>query len=116
MARLRKRERPKTWSMFGKVRRKPSEYEVVTGGFHYHFNRQPAPFELDPNMPVNAWYLKYREGSSLQADDWEGFRDPHRLNYHAYVQLQAEREAYVENLVDEFERHDHDATLDSGWV
>jgi toluene monooxygenase system protein E len=98
------------------VRKKPSEYEVVTARLHFHYRRQPAPFELDPNTPINAWYLKYREGSPLQADDWEGFRDPHQLTYRLYVQRQADREGYLDNLVDEFERRNHDASLQGRWV
>jgi toluene monooxygenase system protein E len=116
MAVVRRREPAKTWSLLGEVRRKPSEYEVVTSKLHFHYGRQPAPFELDPNMPINAWYLRYREGSPLQAASWEGFRDPHQLTYQLYVQRQSEREAYLENLVDEFERRNHDAGLQTNWV
>ena len=113
---IRRREPPKTWSLLGDVRRKPSEYEVVTAKLHYHYRRQPAPFELDPNTPINRWYLRYREGSPLEADTWEGFRDPHQLTYQAYMQRQAVRESYLENLVDEFEGRNHDAGLRTEWV
>ena len=116
MAVIRKNPRPKTWSLLGDVRKKPSEYEVVTGKFLYHFRRQPSPFELDPHTPINEWYLKYREGSAFQVTDWEEFRDPHRLTYRRYVQLQHEREIYTENLIDQFERHDADAQLNMDWV
>lgn len=113
---VRGREPSKTWSLLGDVRKKPSEYEVVTAKLHYHYRRQPAPFELDPNTPINAWYQRYREGSALQADSWEGFRDPHQLTYRAYVEQQAAREAYLDSLVDEFELHNHDASLQREWV
>ena len=93
MAMVRRREPPKTWSLLGDVRKKPSEYEVVTSKLHFHYRRQPAPFELDPSTPINTWYLRYREGSPLQADTWERFRDPHQLTYQVYVQRQAERES-----------------------
>ena len=108
--------RLKTWSVLGDVRRKPSPYEVVTARFHYHFRRQPAPFELDPDMPLNRWYLRYREGSPLQVDDWEAFRDPHKLTYRTYIALQHERETVIDGLIDEFERLDHDAGLSREWV
>lgn len=108
--------RLKTWSLLGDLRRKPSAYEVVTAMFHYHFRRQPAPFELDPGMPLNRWYLEHREGSPFQVDDWEGFRDPHKLTYRGYIALQHERETVVDGLIDEFERLDHDAGLSQGWV
>src|ERR1700753_775001 len=116
MAPINKSQRPRTWSVLGDVRKKPSEYEVVTGKFHYHFRKEPAPFELDPHTPINTWYLRYREGSALQAEDWEGMRDPQQLNYRRYIKQQHEREAYLENLLDEFERQDHDAQLDPTWV
>ena len=113
---VRARELAKTWSLLGDLRRKPSEYEVVTAKLHYHFRRQPAPFELDPNTPINTWYLRYREGSPLEANTWEDFRDPHQLTYQTYVQRQAERETYLQNVVDEFERGNHDARLQTDWV
>lgn len=108
--------RLKTWSIAGETRRKPSEYEVVTGKFHYHFNRKPAPFDLDPNAPINQWYLKYREGSALQAPDWEGFRDPATLNYRRYIALQHDREVYAEGVVDRYESQDLDTGLGQAWV
>jgi toluene monooxygenase system protein E len=116
MAKALRRQPAKTWSLLGQVRRKPTEYEIVTAKLHFHYGRQPAPFELDPNTPINAWYLRYREGSPLQTDDWEGFRDPRQLTYQVYVRRQAEREGYVDSLVDEFERRKHDAGLQIEWV
>jgi len=113
---VRGREPAKTWTLLGDVRKKPSEYEIVTAKLHYHYGRQPAPFELDPNTPINTWYHRYREDSALQADTWEGFRDPHQLTYRAYVEQQAAREAYLDNLVDEFERHNHVPSLQQEWV
>jgi toluene monooxygenase system protein E len=109
------RRRRKTWSLY-EERRKPTEYEVVTHRLNYHFGREPTPFELDPDTPINRWYMQHREGSAFQVDDWEGFRDPAKLTYRAYVALQRERESYLDNLIDEFERGDHYAGLDSGWV
>lgn len=106
----------RTWSVFDGGRRKPNEYEVVTGRFHYHFGKQPAPFDLDPDSAINQWYLRHREGSALQAPDWEGFRDPAQLNYRRYIALQHDREVYAEGVVDHFEARDHDAGLDPDWV
>ncbi|WP_459968759.1 aromatic/alkene monooxygenase hydroxylase subunit beta [Nocardioides pyridinolyticus] len=110
------RKAPKTWSLFGDVQRRPSPYEVVTGKFHYHFRRDPVPFELDPDVPINRWYLKHREGSQFQVDDWEQFRDPHKLTYKEYVALQKVHETYVDGLVDQFEDSGATEKLDQGWV
>ncbi len=106
----------RTWSISDTGRRRPSEYEIVTRNFHYHFGRQPAPFDLDPGSAINQWYLKYREGSPLAADSWEGFEDPAQLNYRRYVALQHDREVYAEGVVDSFEALYHDAGLDPAWV
>ena len=106
----------RTWSISDTGRRRPSEYEIVTRNFHYHFGRQPAPFDLDPGSAINQWYLKYREGSPLAADSWEGFEDPAQLNYRRYIALQHDREVYAEGVVDSFEALDHDAGLDPAWV
>ncbi|OBH60023.1 aromatic/alkene monooxygenase hydroxylase subunit beta [Mycobacterium sp. E2479] len=106
----------KTWSIAGDTRRKPTEYEAVTGRFHYHFNRRPAPFDLDPGSAINRWYLKHREGSPLQAESWEGFRDPAALNYRRYIALQHDREVYAEGVVDHYEALDGDGKLDPAWI
>lgn len=108
--------RQKTWSMFGDVRRKPTPYEVVTGKFHFHFRRDPAPFEMDPQWSLNRWYLTHREGSPLQVDDWEDFRDPYKLTYRDYVATQHDREVYLDALVDEHEAAGSAERLDPGWV
>ncbi|SRX95280.1 Toluene-4-monooxygenase system protein E [Mycobacterium shimoidei] len=108
--------RLKTWSIAADTRRKPTEYEVVTGQFHYHFNRRPAPFDLDPDSAINRWYLKHREGSPLQADNWEAFRDPAALNYRRYIALQHDREVYAEGVVDHYEALDDDHKLDPAWI
>lgn len=107
---------PKTWSLLGDVRRKPSTYEVTAARFHYHFRKEPAPFELDPGMPLNVWYLEYREGSPFQVDDWEGFRDPHKLTYKDYVALQHDRETYLDLLIDTHEAAGSVTRLDPAWV
>ncbi|RJS50154.1 aromatic/alkene monooxygenase hydroxylase subunit beta [Bacillus sp. PK3_68] len=115
MARARERRKKKAWSLWTE-RRVPSEYEAVSHKVNYNFRNSPAPFELDSEAPLNRWYLKYREGSSFQVDDWEDFRDPKRLTYRDYVHLQKEREVYLENLIDEFERKDHYAKLSKDWT
>ncbi len=106
----------RTWSIADPGRRRLNEYEIVTGKFHYHFGKQPAPFDLDPGSAINQWYLRYREGSPLAAADWEGFKDPAQLSYRRYIALQHDREIYAEGVVDHFEAADHDARLDPAWV
>jgi toluene monooxygenase system protein E len=110
------RKQPKTWSLLGDVKRRPSAYEVTAAKFVYHFRREPAPFEMDPGAAINLWYLKNREGSAFNVADWEGFRDPAKLTYADYVMLQHERETYLDLLIDHHENAGSIAALDPAWV
>ncbi|CCD96093.1 putative Methane/phenol/toluene hydroxylase (monooxygenase) [Bradyrhizobium sp. ORS 375] len=109
------RKQKKTWSLWSE-RRLPSEYEAVTYKFHSHFRRAPAPFELSESWPVNQFYLRNREGSRFNLDDWEGFRDPLTYTYRRYVGDQKDREVYCDNLIDEFERQDSYRKLPAAWL
>ena len=110
------RKPPKTWSLLGEVRRRPSVYEATAAKFNYHFRREPAPFEMDPTAAINQWYLEHREGSPFNVEDWEGFRDPAKLTYADYVTLQHDRETYVDLLIDHHEESGSIAALDPAWV
>lgn len=111
----RQTRRRKTWSLW-EERRVPTEYEVVTHRFHYHFRRQPAPFELSPSWKLNQWYLRYREGSPFNVDTWEQYRDPYALTYRRYIETRHQREVYLDNLIDEFEARDHYRSLSGEWL
>jgi toluene monooxygenase system protein E len=91
----------KTWSYLSGGRRRPSEYEVVSVGLHYHTIDPSNPWELDPNIPMAEWYRKYCQGSPLKHDDWNAFRDPDEMIYRTYNILQDGQENYVMGL---FER------------
>lgn len=106
----------RTWSLLGDVKKRPSAYDVTAAKFNYHFRREPAPFEMDPQAPFNLFYLQHREGSAFNVEDWEGFRDPAKLTYADYVTLQHERETYVDLLTDHHEAAESAADLDPAWV
>ncbi|MFC2253503.1 toluene hydroxylase [Labrys portucalensis] len=111
------RKRKTTWSQW-EERRVPSEYEAVTYKFHNHFRADPAPFELSENWSLNVFYKQHRENSPLVAsvDDWEGFRDTRAFTYRRYIEMQKDREVYLDNLIDEFESRDHYRSLPSEWL
>jgi toluene monooxygenase system protein E len=106
----------KTWSHLAKRRRKPSEYEIVTANLHFSTNNPNAPWELDPEMPMNRWYKRYRNASPLRHDDWNAFRDPDELVYRTYNMLQDGQESYVYGLLDQFNEREHDKSLDPHWA
>jgi toluene monooxygenase system protein E len=107
----------RTWSGFGQIRRKPSEYEIVTHDANYTTRKnRAAALEGNPTAPMNMWFLTYRDHSPLSAEDWHGFRDPDELTYRKYVTMQDEQETVVEGILDEFGTVNHDANLSPQWL
>ncbi len=106
----------KTWSYLSGSRKRPSEYEVVSTGLHYHTIDQDKPWELDPDIPLADWYRKYRNQSPLQHDDWDAFRDPDQMIYRTYNIVQDGQENYVRGLFDQFNERGHDQMLEPEWV
>jgi toluene monooxygenase system protein E len=113
-----RKPRPRrTFSAFGDVRRMPSEYEIVTHGQNWTLRpSRAAAFEQNPSSAANLWFLTYRDNSPLRAPDWDAFRDPDRLTYKAYVNLQSEAEARVAGVLEAHAEAGSDATLDTGSV
>lgn len=112
----------KTWSALQDLRRKPTEYEIVTHDLHYHVHREAQglpSFELGPNAPLNLWYKKYRAESPFQCSSievWNRFRDPAQMIYRKYNVVQDDAETYVDELLEEFDRRGHDKTLGQPWL
>lgn len=107
----------RTWSGFGQIRRKPTEYEIVTHDANYTTRKnRTAALESNPTTPVNMWYLTYRDNSPLSVGDWNGFRDPDEITYRKYVTMQDEQETVVGGILDEFGKVNHDAMLSPQWV
>ncbi|MDQ1489332.1 MAG: toluene monooxygenase system protein, partial [Actinomycetota bacterium] len=102
------RRKRKTYSRLETGRRLPTEYEIVSSDLHYHY---PANFELGPDNPVIAWYYEHREGSPLQATNWEAFGDPRRTTYRAYNELQDAREDVIDCLLREIDDTGYDDRL-----
>src|SRR6201982_316401 len=103
----------KTYPRLARGRRVPLEYELISTDLHYN---HPMRFELPAANPVVAWYSRYREGSALQARDWERFSDPRRTTYRAYTVLQDGREDVVDGLLREVDDTGYDRNLDQEWV
>lgn len=118
----------KTFSHLAKERRRPSEYEITTTkaywlmdslspGNDFPGERQTTePFEISPTIPMATWYKRYRDGSPLQYDNWEAFRDPDEIIYRTYCRMQDGQETYVDGILDEFSESGHDADLSADWV
>ena len=113
-----RKPRPRrTFSAFGDVRKMPSEYEIVTHKQNWTLRaNRAAAFEQNPSSAPNLWFLTYRDNSPLQADDWDGYRDPDALTYKAYVGLQSEAEARVQGVLQAHADAGSDGDLAAGSV
>jgi toluene monooxygenase system protein E len=106
------RRRQRTWSAFGDIRRRPSDYEIGTQGMNWTMRAgRKAAFEQNPSSPANLWMRANRDESPLQAPDWESFREPDSLTYRSYVTQQNEQEAKVAGVLDQFAAAKADAEL-----
>ena len=92
----------KTWSAFGNLGRRPSEYEVVTHKMNHTLRE--TPLEIGPDSHGNLWLSQRRDGAKLAVKDWDSFRDPDQLTYRKYVTSQDNSETYLDAVLQEFDR------------
>jgi toluene monooxygenase system protein E len=101
----------KTWSHLVRNRRRPTEYEIVSTNMLWSTGDQRAPWAMGPGIPMSQWYVQYRNGSPLRHPDWDAFRDPDQLVYRTYNMIQDGQESFVDALLDDHSRNEHDLGL-----
>ena len=106
----------KTWSSLQDKKKRPREYDIVARRAVYNTREPDMALELDPDVPMNEWFRRYRRDGSLQHPDWDTFTDPDQLTYRMYVASQDHQESYVDGLLAEYCRIDHDSRLDPTWI
>lgn len=106
----------KTWSHLAANRRKPTEYEIVSTNLLWSTRDPSAPWAMAPTIPLSRWLIRYRNESPLRHPDWDGYRDPNQLVYRTYTAMQDGQEAYVDGLLDDHDRNDHDVSLAPEWA
>ncbi|RZL70601.1 MAG: isoprene monooxygenase oxygenase subunit beta, partial [Rhodococcus sp. (in: high G+C Gram-positive bacteria)] len=99
----------KTWSAFGNLGRRPTEYEVLTHNMNH--TTGPVPLEMGPDVHGNVWLREHRDSMKLAVADWDSFRDPDTVTYGSYVADQDDQETYVEGLIAQFDGEGSDETL-----
>jgi toluene monooxygenase system protein E len=110
-------EKPlKTWSHLAERRKKPTEYEIVSTNLLWSTSDPAAPWAMGPEIALSRHVLRYRNQSPVTHADWDGFRDPNQLVYRTYNAIQDGQEAYVDGLLEDHARNDHDLDLAPGWV
>ena len=99
----------KTWSTFGNLGRRPTEYEVLTHGMNHTVG--DPPLEMGPDVHGNRWLREHRDTIALAVPSWDAFRDPDAVTYGSYVTMQDDQETYVEGLLEQFDHEGHDEKL-----
>jgi toluene monooxygenase system protein E len=111
------KRRLRTWSAFGDVRRRPSEYEIVTHATNWTTRAgRKAPLEGNPTSPGNLWLSAYRDQSPLQVPDWDQFRDPDTQTYRSYVVHQDQEESQVAGLLEQYSADGAQDALSATWL
>ncbi|HEY0712258.1 MAG TPA: toluene monooxygenase [Polyangia bacterium] len=101
-----------TWSHLPPANQPSTAYDVVIADRAGHAT---VPFALDPDLFVNRWHRRYRDGGALVLPQAPRFRDPDALTFSAFARIQAEQEVHVSRLLDHHQSHDHDGRLSPLW-
>jgi toluene monooxygenase system protein E len=106
----------KTWSHLANRRRRPTEYEAVSTNLLWSTSNPEAPWTMGDAITMSKWYKKYRNGSPLRSADWDGFRDPDQSIYRNYTLIQDGQESFVDGLLEDHSRNEHDPSLPDAWT
>jgi toluene monooxygenase system protein E len=110
-------ERPlKTWSHLASRRRRPTEYEAVSTNLLWSTADTEAPWTMGQDIAMTKWYKKYRNNSAIKSSNWDSFRDPDQLIYRNYVLIQDGQESFVDGLIEDHSRNEHDLSTPDAWV
>ncbi|MCI0606604.1 hypothetical protein L0156_26770 [bacterium] len=100
----------KTYWHLQDLKKKPSEYEIVTSRLLYYFERS---FEV--NAPVGEWYGRNQKGSAFQVTDWEHFKDPRETTYTKYTDLQKRKKIFVDGIFESMDEN-YEKSLAPGYL
>jgi toluene monooxygenase system protein E len=106
----------KTWSHLAGRRRRPTEYETVSTNLLWSTADPEAPWTMGQGIAMTKWYKKYRNYSPLKSANWDGFRDPDQLIYRNYTLIQDGQEAFVDGLIEDHSRNEHDVSMPDQWT
>lgn len=106
----------KTWSHLASARKRPTEYEIVSTKTLWNTPNHTVPWKMAGATPQIQWIIENRNGSQLKHGDWDAFRDPDRLVYRTYALMQDGQEAYIDGVLNDYSKNEHDAGLDPAWL
>lgn len=103
--------RRRTWWHLEGQSRRPSDYEIATSKLLWAPERGYAV-----TTPVTEWMHAHQRGRSFTCRDWDAFRDPRETTYKKYIELQRDRETFVDGLLGLADDGRDDAQLAPRWV
>lgn len=103
-----KRPRFRSFAWFDGYKRPPSEYEEITvfystWGIPYMADQStspivsPIPFHMNPDFTPIHGFMKPH--TTWKHSGWENFRDPHRIYYKTYNEMQWESEHSINDVL-----------------
>jgi len=98
------------WHLEAQTRR-PTDYDIATTRLLYHSERG---FAVD--TPVANWVRRHQIERPLRSRDWDTFRDPRETTYRRYVEIERDREVFVDGVLERIESTDYDARLSPAWL
>lgn len=99
-----------TYAALGPRTERPSDYEIATARLHYYVGRGFAV-----NVPAQAWYERYQQGSPFRCDDWESFVDPAATTYSAYMARSRALELELDSVCERAETRGDPGRLSDAW-
>ena len=112
----------KTFEHLEGQRRRPDVYEEVTAYVQWGETFRgdfPDAAERGRELPLSralqAWVLG-SDKDPLEVAQWESYRDPNRLTYRSYHEMQSERESALESVIEAARAERAVRYLDPEWV
>ena len=106
----------KTYWHLLQQKRMPTEYEIVTSKLLCYTGEgfTGKRFELD--VPLQDWYKRFQQDSPLTCTSWDSFRDPRETTYTKYIEIQRNKEIFVDGILEEIELSGYDGQLSPRWL
>lgn len=98
----------KTFEWFKDQKRPPSEYEEISVHNQWH-----APYHMNNAYGIGLWRP---EETRWRCGDWDKHRDPAKLTYKTYNEIQHEKERDLDSVLDSARRARAFERFDPAWV
>lgn len=92
-------------------RKVPSSYEIATSKLLYYPEKG-----FGYSVTLKDWYARYQTQSKFNSKNMDLFVDPRATTYTKYVELQKNKEIFVDQIFEQIEQSNYDQTLSEDWI